>query len=216
MAHEFRKEAKANVSGNMPAFEKVWQLLHELEGEEVATFATRHRHRYQVVKVLPGGVLRRAKESAEWKRETLVSKSHFLRTWNRLALVGVCGMEEQHTGFVAACLTRLPGLDVWYANTGKGWGHRTLLVLGNPASGDIEARNCAKVLRQRDYSRIVADPMVCSGSPTIRGTRVMVGNVLGLFAGGYTANAILETYPRLSMQDVEAALEYSRVKVDGE
>ena len=40
---------------------------------------------------------------------------------------------------------------------------------------------------------VVVDSAVCSGKPTIRGTRIMVKNILGLVAGGYSADRILET-----------------------
>jgi uncharacterized protein (DUF433 family) len=37
----------------------------------------------------------------------------------------------------------------------------------------------------------------------------MVKNILGMFAGGYTTERILEAYPELSREDVQAALEYA-------
>ncbi len=57
--------------------------------------------------------------------------------------------------------------------------------------------------------RIITDPNVCSGKPVIRGTRIMVRNILGLVAGGYTVDRILQTYPELTKDDVSAALEYA-------
>lgn len=57
--------------------------------------------------------------------------------------------------------------------------------------------------------RIVTDSNVCSGKPVIRGTRIMVRNILGLVAGGYTVDRILQTYPELTKEDVSAALEYA-------
>lgn len=57
--------------------------------------------------------------------------------------------------------------------------------------------------------RIVTDPNVCSGKPVIRGTRIMVRNILGLVAGGYTVDRILQTYSELTRDDVSAALEYA-------
>lgn len=56
---------------------------------------------------------------------------------------------------------------------------------------------------------IVTDPSVCSGKPVIRGTRIMVRNILGLVAGGYTVERVVQTYPELSKDDVSAALEYA-------
>ncbi len=64
--------------------------------------------------------------------------------------------------------------------------------------------------------RISVDPEICSGKPHIRGTRIMVKNILGMFAGGYTVERILEAYPELSREDIEAALDYAREVVDGE
>ncbi len=55
--------------------------------------------------------------------------------------------------------------------------------------------------------RIEANPLVCSGKPVIRGTRIMVRNILGMVAGGYTVKRIPECYPELQCQDVNAALE---------
>ena len=61
--------------------------------------------------------------------------------------------------------------------------------------------------------RIVVDPQICSGKPVIRGTRIMVKNILGMVAGGYTAERILQAYPELTKEDVSAALEYAAALV---
>jgi uncharacterized protein (DUF433 family) len=62
--------------------------------------------------------------------------------------------------------------------------------------------------------RIVVDPNICSGKPTVRGTRIMVTNILGMVAGGYTRQQILDAYPEISAEDVTAALEYASHVVD--
>ena len=214
MPHETATGYGSQMRDDILDFERIWGLLHKIEGEVVSTFAIRKSHRYQIVQVLPDGVIRRPEYPAERKHETRVSKRYFQKTWECLTRTGVCGMDERHAGFVAACLVALPDLDLWYANTGKGWDYRTLLVLGNPASGNDLAVGYVRKSRDGNGSGVVADPKICGGSPTIEGTRIMVGNILGMFAGGYKASAILEAYPRLSIQDVEAALEYSRVKID--
>ena len=64
--------------------------------------------------------------------------------------------------------------------------------------------------------RIVVDPHICSGKPIIRGTRIMVTNILGMVAGGYTRQQILDAYPEISIEDVTAALEYASYVVDEE
>ena len=64
--------------------------------------------------------------------------------------------------------------------------------------------------------RISVDPQVCSGKPCIRGTRILVRNVLGMLAGGYTVERIVDAYPELSREDVSAAVEYASHVVDEE
>jgi len=68
----------------------------------------------------------------------------------------------------------------------------------------------------RTIERIVIDPDICHGKPTIKGTRIMVSNVLSLLAGGYTIPQILEYYPELSEEDVKAALEYAAAVIEEE
>ncbi len=67
-----------------------------------------------------------------------------------------------------------------------------------------------------DLKRIVVDPDICSGKPTIQGTRIMVSNILGMFSGDYSINRILKAYPELSRLDVISALEYASQMIDGE
>ena len=54
---------------------------------------------------------------------------------------------------------------------------------------------------------IVVDARICSGKPVIRGTRIMVKNILGMVAGGYTVDKIVSAYPELTPEQVQAALE---------
>ena len=64
--------------------------------------------------------------------------------------------------------------------------------------------------------RIRVDSAVCGGKPCIAGTRVMVKNILGMFAGGYALDRILSAYPELTREDVVAALEYATRVIDEE
>ena len=57
--------------------------------------------------------------------------------------------------------------------------------------------------------RIEVNPAICSGKPVIRGTRILVRNILGMVAGGYTVDRILESFPDLTREDVTVALEYA-------
>jgi uncharacterized protein (DUF433 family) len=63
---------------------------------------------------------------------------------------------------------------------------------------------------------IIVDPKICAGKPTIRGTRIMVKNIIGMVAGGYTVNRILKAYPELNAEKVQAALEYAAEIVNEE
>jgi uncharacterized protein (DUF433 family) len=63
---------------------------------------------------------------------------------------------------------------------------------------------------------IIVDPKICSGKPIIRNTRIMVRNILGMVAGGYTVDRILTAYPELTREMVQAALEYAAAVIDEE
>jgi uncharacterized protein (DUF433 family) len=64
--------------------------------------------------------------------------------------------------------------------------------------------------------RIEVNPAICNGKPVIRGTRIMVRNILGMLAGGYTVDRMLAAYPDLTREDVNSALEYAAKVVDEE
>jgi uncharacterized protein (DUF433 family) len=57
--------------------------------------------------------------------------------------------------------------------------------------------------------RIVFDPAVCHGKPVVRGTRVLVANVVGSLAAGESVAEILQDYPSLTEEDVRACLEFA-------
>lgn len=54
--------------------------------------------------------------------------------------------------------------------------------------------------------RIVINPDICNGQPTIRGTRIAVRTVLEFLAAGDSVEDVLEEYPSLSREDVLACL----------
>ena len=62
--------------------------------------------------------------------------------------------------------------------------------------------------------RITFNPNQCGGRPCIRGMRIRVKDVLDMLAGGATEAAILESYPYLEREDIQASLEYAAVQVD--
>ncbi len=63
-------------------------------------------------------------------------------------------------------------------------------------------------------NRITFDPGVMGGKPCIRGLRVTVGTIVGLFASDHTKTEILKLYPYLEAEDVEQALSYAAWRVE--
>ena len=57
--------------------------------------------------------------------------------------------------------------------------------------------------------RIVTDPAICLGKPTIRGTRITVDFVLRLFGDGLSQPEIIRDYPELAPEDVQQAAKYA-------
>ena len=64
--------------------------------------------------------------------------------------------------------------------------------------------------------RVIIDPAVCHGQPCIKGTRIMVSNILNLLAHGAGVEEVLRGYPQLTREDVLAALEYAEALVRDE
>ena len=56
--------------------------------------------------------------------------------------------------------------------------------------------------------RIEIDPSVLLGKPVVRNTRIPVELVLRKLAEGATFEELLDAYPRLTAQDLQACLEY--------
>ena len=54
--------------------------------------------------------------------------------------------------------------------------------------------------------RITIDPAICNGKPTIRGKRITVQTVLEFLSAGDTTEEILEQYPSLEPEDIQACL----------
>lgn len=61
-----------------------------------------------------------------------------------------------------------------------------------------------------DAPRIVLDPQVLAGKPIVRGTRLSVEFVLGLFAESWSEAEVLQNYPVLKCDDIRACLAYAR------
>ncbi len=55
---------------------------------------------------------------------------------------------------------------------------------------------------------IVSDKGILLGKPAIKGTRVSVDHLISLFAQGWTEDQILENYPRLTKDSLQAVFAY--------
>ncbi len=58
--------------------------------------------------------------------------------------------------------------------------------------------------------RITVNPKIFGGKPIIRGRRLAVEHVLGMLAAGDSPETILEGYPWLEAEDIQACLVYAR------
>ncbi len=59
------------------------------------------------------------------------------------------------------------------------------------------------------YDRISVDPKVLVGKPVIKGTGIAVEFLMELLANGWTHELILENYPHLTEEDIQAVLHYA-------
>ena len=64
--------------------------------------------------------------------------------------------------------------------------------------------------------RVTVNPKIFSGKPIIRGRRLAVEHVLGMLAAGDTPQTLLEGYPWLEPEDIQACLVYARRMVGHE
>lgn len=65
-------------------------------------------------------------------------------------------------------------------------------------------------------NRIEVNPRIMVGKPVIRGTRVPVELVLKKLAQNIDIKEILEDYPRLTKDDIKAAIMYAESLVENE
>ncbi|MHB1375934.1 MAG: DUF433 domain-containing protein [Candidatus Humimicrobiaceae bacterium] len=56
---------------------------------------------------------------------------------------------------------------------------------------------------------IHSDPEVLVGKPVVKGTRLSVEFILGLFAEGWTKQQVLENYPTLTAESLQAVFAFA-------
>jgi uncharacterized protein (DUF433 family) len=58
-------------------------------------------------------------------------------------------------------------------------------------------------------ARVRVDPKICAGRPYIRGTRIYIAIILDALTEGYTPEEIIDHYPCLDLDDIQAAVAYA-------
>jgi uncharacterized protein (DUF433 family) len=71
-----------------------------------------------------------------------------------------------------------------------------------------------EVMSMFGLERITFDPQVKGGRACIRGMRITVSLILNLIANGMSHAEILEAYPYLEPEDIQAALKYAAFLAD--
>ncbi len=61
--------------------------------------------------------------------------------------------------------------------------------------------------------RITVDPKILGGKPTIRGLRISVEQILKALAAGVPQEDLLEDYPELEPEDIQAVLAYAAEQI---
>ncbi len=73
----------------------------------------------------------------------------------------------------------------------------------------VRVQETGETMEPKAIERITFDPARMGGKPCIRGMRVTVGTIVGLVAAGRSHRNILELYPYLEPQDIQAALRFA-------
>lgn len=66
------------------------------------------------------------------------------------------------------------------------------------------------------FDRITVDPKIMVGKPVIRGLRISVEQILKALARGISMKELLEEYPELEQEDIQAVLLYASELVSEE
>ena len=86
---------------------------------------------------------------------------------------------------------------------------RTKVHSPSPPSSPVEGEKVDKsVMPITD--RIEVNSKVMLGKPVIRGTRITVELILRKIKQGISTKELLEAYPRLTREDIKAAIQYGK------
>lgn len=66
------------------------------------------------------------------------------------------------------------------------------------------------------FTRIITDPAILGGKPCVKGTRISVEFILELVASGASRDDIAQSYPQLTREDLEEALNFAAQSLSNE
>ena len=64
-------------------------------------------------------------------------------------------------------------------------------------------------MNSRWTNRITTNPEILAGKPIVAGTRISVELILDCMASGWSVEKVVEAYPRITPEDVSAALAFA-------
>src|SRR5262249_42469453 len=105
--------------------------------------------------------------------------------------------------------------------SGAGPRHTTGGITPKPIPAQAAQQACEPVPESEEMTmdwrdRITVDPQVLVGKPIVRGTRLSVEFIIGLFAQGWIEAQVLENYPRLTHDDIVACFAYASERLAAE
>ena len=68
----------------------------------------------------------------------------------------------------------------------------------------------ARMSEKRLLARVVVHPAICAGKPSIRGTGISIAVILDALTQGLSPKKVIEHYPFLDPEDLQAAVVYAR------
>ncbi len=67
-----------------------------------------------------------------------------------------------------------------------------------------------ETMAEIDWGKYIhSDPDILVGKPVVRGTRLSVEFILGLFAAGWTEQQVLDNYPTLTKESLRAVFAFA-------
>ncbi len=72
------------------------------------------------------------------------------------------------------------------------------------------------MIKLSKYDRIIRDPEICGGAPVIKGTRVLIMDILDWIKEGKSFEEILVNYPTISREDIREIISYAQDIISGE